>query len=165
MEHEDLIRSIEEHVFKRLAKALTDYYEKHEEHVYFDLDHEDLGLDKLFFWKYGFEIRKASPFENFMQIQGIITGDLAKPFRNHLQSMEVHFEGSANWWSGDKSQEQELRDADVEALHIPVLDKLDDNTLSQIKAELDSFIVEKLTLGESDPFANTFDEMFTKERD
>jgi len=164
MEHEDLIRSIEEHIFKRLAKALTDYYEKHEEHVYFDFNHEDLGLDKLFFWKYGFEIRKASPFETFMQIQGIITGDLAKPFRKHLQSMEVDFEGSANWLSGDSDYRQEIQEMDIEAMNIPVLEKLDDNTISQIKADLDTFMVEKIILGESDPLANTFDEMFTKEK-
>lgn len=161
---EELIQTIEKYVFMRLAKALTDYYENHQEHVYFDLERTDLGLDNTFFWKYGFTIREAIANEDHLRFSGIITSELAKPFREHLQSYEIDFEGSANWWSGETCKAQELRDLDIESMIVPVLQKLDDSVLVSIKTALDSIMVEKLTLGESDPFANTFDDMFTKEK-
>ena len=162
-DREDTIRTIEKHVFSRLTKCLTDYFEAHDEHVIFDLERDDLGLDSTFFWKYGFQIKEASAYDTYLRLSGLITGELAKPFREHLHSYEVKFEASANWWSGSGSLSQEMRDMDINALEVPVLEQLDEEVLLRITTDIDNIMIEKLTLGESNPLANTFDEMFTKD--
>jgi hypothetical protein len=132
--------------------------------IYIDLEKENIGFDNDQFWKYGFQVNSASVKGETITITGIITGELAKPFREHLHSYEVKFDVIANWWSGSQSTEQVVRVVDIEKLIIPVLHKLDEKIANTIKSGIEKHLFEILMLGERDPLANNFEELFNKDK-
>ena len=165
LEKTTIAQELEQRLFRRFCSALSKCIPETES-LWVDCTAEGGAVEdeiENILWGYGFSMKDLHLDNTTLSINGIITGDLARPFREFLHSYEIKFHCTADWWSGKESKEQEVRVDDFENFTIDVLHTLDVDTLEKIKLGVDAYVVEKTLLGETNPFANRFDEMFEKQ--